>query len=54
MLTLYLCNEGANSPLSGAISYGMPFNLKKNVDFFRKNALGFFDFGMGFIYGLVL
>jgi hypothetical protein len=32
----------------------MPFNLKHNVNFFRNNVCGFFDFAMGFIYGLVL
>lgn len=54
MLSLYLCQEGKNSPLSGAISYCMPFNLKNNVPFFKKNLFGFFDFAMGFIFSMVL
>lgn len=54
MLSLYLCMEGKNSPLSGAISYCMPFNLKHNVSFFKQNLFGFFDFAMGFIYSMVL
>lgn len=54
MLTLYLCNEGEKSPLNGAISYGIPYYIKNNVTFFRKNAFKFFDFSMGIIYYMIL
>ncbi|CDW77448.1 embryogenesis-associated protein emb8-like [Stylonychia lemnae] len=53
-LSSYLIHEGQNSVLDGAITYGQPFNLKDNVEFFKKNCFKFFDFGMGFIYSLVL
>jgi predicted alpha/beta-fold hydrolase len=48
MLTLYLINEGDKSPLSGALTYGIPFNLKDNVEYFRNTAFKFYDRAMGF------
>lgn len=47
MLTLYLINEGEKSVLSGAMPYGLPYDMKDNVPFFRKNAFSIYDKLMG-------
>ena len=54
MLSLYLINEGDKSPLSGALNYGMPYNIEDNVEYFRYNGHRFYDFGMGFNLYLIL
>ena len=54
MLANYLTRVGKNSPLKGAAIYVMPFNLKDNASFFRKNFFKFYDFMMGFNYHFIL
>ena len=54
MLTLYLVNEGSKTPLKGALSYGLPFNLEDNVPFFKRNLYKFYDFSMGYNFFLVI
>lgn len=54
MLTLYLVNESENCPLKGAMPYGLPYNLKDNVPFFKKNAFRFYDFIMGFNFFMIM
>lgn len=50
LLTNYLQTEGERSPLSGACSFGSPYNLRDNVPFFKKNGFRFYDFSMGHFY----
>lgn len=54
MVALYLSKVGNKTPLNGAVLYVIPFNLRDNVGFFRKNFFKFYDFMMGFNYHLIL
>eukprot|EP00347_Sterkiella_histriomuscorum_P006268 403353420 len=54
LLAKYLTIVGKNTPLSGATIYVMPFNIKDNAPFFRKNFFKFYDFMMGFNFHLIL
>ena len=54
MVALYLAKVGNKTPLNGAVLYVIPFNLRDNVGFFRKNFFRFYDFMMGFNYHLIL
>lgn len=54
MLAKYLTRVGHDTPLSAATIYVMPFNLRDNVGFFRKNFFKFYDFMMGFNFHLIL
>jgi predicted alpha/beta-fold hydrolase len=52
MLTRYLIESGDNCVLSGALPYGLFFNIKDNVTFFKANGLTLFDKLIGFNFYL--
>ena len=54
MLALYLIREGDKSPLKGAVCYGLPYNLKDNVPFFKNNGHKFYNTIMGLNVYLIL
>lgn len=54
MLSLYMIKEQNKCPLSGAVIYGMPFNLKENVSFFKASTMKIFDFLLGFNFYMIV
>jgi predicted alpha/beta-fold hydrolase len=54
MLSLYMIKEQDKTPLNGAIIYGMPYNLKDNVDFFKASCMKLFDLLMGFNFYTII
>ncbi len=54
MLTKYLIHSGDQCVLTGALPYGLFFNLKDNVNFFKRNAFKLYDKVMGFNYYMIL
>jgi predicted alpha/beta-fold hydrolase len=54
VLTLYLVSEGDKSPLSGAILYANPFNVRKNIPYLRNSFYGIYSIGMvSYYYSIV-
>jgi predicted alpha/beta-fold hydrolase len=54
MLTRYAIETGDKCVLSGVLSYGLFFNIKDNVPFFKTNAMKLYDKVMGFNYYMIL
>ncbi len=54
MLTRYLIETGEKSVLSGAMSYGVFFNIKDNVQHFKNVAGKLYDKVMGFNFYVIL
>jgi predicted alpha/beta-fold hydrolase len=54
MLGNYLCKVGSKSPLDAAVIYVVPYNIRDNASFFRKNFFKFYDFIMGYNFHHIL
>lgn len=54
MLTKYLISTGDKCILTAALPYGLFFNIKDNVPFFKQNAMKLYDLVMGFNYMMTL
>lgn len=46
--THYLLNDDANTPFSGAVTYGTPMNPGVTMMVFRDKLWGLYDWGLGF------
>ena len=54
VVSLYLVNSAEKCKLSGAIILANLFNIKGNVDFFRKTTLGLYNLVMGYNFYLII
>ena len=54
ILANYLTKVGTHTPLSAAVIYVMPFNLRDNIPFFRRNFFKFYDTVMGYNFHCLL
>lgn len=50
--THYLINDDANTPFSGAVTYGTPMNPVMTCEPFRQKLGGLYDWGLGFFLNL--
>ena len=54
MLTKYLFKSGDKCVLSGALNYGVFYEVEANVPFFKRSGWKFYDFALGYNYYNVL
>lgn len=54
LLNLYLVNEGSQTPLTAALVYAQPFDLKSNSKWFKKNGYGMFNCLLGLSFSFTL